>query len=62
MSLFRAIKRLVALIAVAMSVYHLTIAFIGAPQQLYFRSTHLLFALLLIFLMYPTFRKAGEVQ
>ena len=62
MNLFRAMKRLVALIAVAMSVYHLTIAFIGAPQQLYFRSTHLLFALLLVFLMYPTFRKAGAQE
>jgi TRAP-type uncharacterized transport system fused permease subunit len=36
-----------------MSVYHLTIAFIGAPQQLFFRSTHLLFALTLVFLLYP---------
>jgi TRAP transporter 4TM/12TM fusion protein len=40
-----------------MSVYHLTIAFIGAPQQLFFRSTHLLFALTLVFLLYPTFKK-----
>ncbi|MGQ0522698.1 MAG: TRAP transporter permease [Betaproteobacteria bacterium] len=51
------LKKAIALIAVGMSVYHLTIAFIGAPQQLYFRSTHLLFALTLVFLLYPTFRK-----
>jgi TRAP transporter 4TM/12TM fusion protein len=51
------LKKTIALIAVSMSVYHLTIAFIGAPQQLYFRSTHLLFALTLVFLLYPTFRK-----
>jgi TRAP transporter 4TM/12TM fusion protein len=51
------LKKAIALIAVGMSVYHLTIAFIGAPQQLYFRSTHLLFALVLVFLLYPTFRK-----
>ena len=54
-------RKAIALIAVGMSVYHLTIAFIGAPQQLYFRSTHLLFALTLVFLLYPTFRKkTGE--
>ena len=50
------LKKTIAVIAVGMSVYHLTIAFIGAPQQLYFRSTHLLFALALVFLLYPTFR------
>src|SRR5687768_428949 len=57
------LRSAIALIAVGMSVYHLTIAFIGAPQQLYFRSTHLLFALALVFLLYPTFQKkvaAGE--
>jgi len=51
------LKRLIVVIAVGMSLYHLTIAFIGAPQQLFFRSTHLLFALALVFLMYPSFRK-----
>lgn len=51
------LRKATALIAVGMSVYHLTIAFIGAPQQLYFRSTHLLFALALVFLFYPTFQK-----
>jgi TRAP transporter 4TM/12TM fusion protein len=53
----RVLKGLIATIAVGMSVYHLTIAFIGAPQQLFFRSTHLLFALALVFLLYPSFRK-----
>jgi TRAP transporter 4TM/12TM fusion protein len=57
MSFERAFKTFVALVAVAMSVYHLTIAFIGAPQQLFFRSTHLLFAMALVFLIYPSFRK-----
>jgi TRAP transporter 4TM/12TM fusion protein len=56
MTLVRVLRSVTALIAVSMSLYHLTIAFIGAPQQFYFRSTHLLFALLLVFLMYPTFR------
>lgn len=53
----RVLKSLIALIAVGMSVYHLTIAFIGAPQALFFRSTHLLFALTLVFLLYPGFVK-----
>ena len=53
----RTIKNLITLIAVGMSVYHLTIAFIGAPQALFFRTTHLLFALALVFLMFPIFRK-----
>jgi TRAP transporter 4TM/12TM fusion protein len=56
MTLARAMKGLIAVIAIGMSVYHLTIAFIGAPQQLFFRSTHLLFALALVFLLYPSFR------
>ncbi len=53
----RAFKMTISLIAVGMSVYHLTIAFIGAPQQLFFRGTHLLFALALVFLLYPSLRK-----
>ena len=57
MSAERVIKISIALIAVGMSVYHLTVAFIGAPQQLFFRSTHLLFAMALVFLLYPGFRK-----
>ena len=56
MTLLRALKTTTALVAVSMSVYHLTVAFIGAPQQFFFRSTHLLFALILVFLLYPTFR------
>jgi TRAP transporter 4TM/12TM fusion protein len=62
MSVHRTVKHAIAVIAVAMSVYHLTVAFIGTPQQLFFRSTHLLFALLLVFLMYPTFRKKGAQE
>jgi TRAP transporter 4TM/12TM fusion protein len=55
------LKKTIALIAVGMSVYHLTVAFIGAPQQLYFRSTHLLFALVLVFLLYPSFNKQAAM-
>lgn len=53
----RLLKGLISIVAVGMSAYHLTIAFIGAPQALFFRSTHLLFALTLVFLLYPGFRK-----
>ncbi|MDP2708357.1 MAG: hypothetical protein Q8O70_12770, partial [Burkholderiales bacterium] len=53
----RALKMTITLIAVGMSVYHLVVAFIGAPQQFFFRSTHLLFALALVFLLYPSLRK-----
>jgi TRAP transporter 4TM/12TM fusion protein len=57
MNVDRALKAIIAVIAVGMSVYHLTVAFIGAPQALFFRSTHLLFAVTLIFLLYPGFRR-----
>ncbi len=57
MPIARIMQVLITVIAVGMSVYHLTIAFIGAPQQFFFRSTHLLFALALVFLLYPSFRK-----
>jgi TRAP transporter 4TM/12TM fusion protein len=53
-------KAVITLIAVGMSVYHLTIAFIGAPQAFFFRGTHLLFAMALVFLMYPTLVQQGE--
>ena len=59
MSAERAYKMTIALLAVSMSVYHLVVAFIGAPQQFFFRSTHLLFALTLVFLLYPSLRKSS---
>ena len=52
----RLTRTAIALVAVGMSVYHLTIAFIGAPQAFFFRGTHLLFAMTLVFLLYPSFR------
>ncbi|MEZ5843261.1 MAG: TRAP transporter permease [Hyphomicrobiaceae bacterium] len=41
-------------VALAMSLYHLYVAFFGAPDAQIFRATHVLFALLLAFLIYPT--------
>jgi TRAP transporter 4TM/12TM fusion protein len=49
----RAIRTAIFLIAASMSVYHLIIPLIGAPEALFFRGTHLLFALTLTFLAYP---------
>jgi TRAP transporter 4TM/12TM fusion protein len=48
------LKVAVALIAIAMSLYHMYVAAFGPPEALIFRGTHLLFALTLVFLLYPT--------
>ena len=50
----RYLRWLIALIAVAMSLYHMYVAAFGPPEAIVFRGTHLLFALALVFLMYPT--------
>jgi TRAP transporter 4TM/12TM fusion protein len=47
------VRLVVRLIAVAMSLYHLLIAFIGTPEVFTFRGTHLAFALVLVFLLFP---------
>jgi TRAP transporter 4TM/12TM fusion protein len=49
----RALKYSVAAIAVVMSVYHMYVAAFGPPEAMIFRGTHLLFALTLVFLLYP---------
>jgi TRAP transporter 4TM/12TM fusion protein len=49
----------VAAIAVAMSVYHMYVAAFGPPEALIFRGTHLIFALTLVFLLFPTRPGAG---
>ncbi|HSA89794.1 MAG TPA: TRAP transporter permease [Burkholderiales bacterium] len=49
----RALRIAVALIAIAMSLYHMRAAAFGPPEALIFRGTHLLFALTLVFLLYP---------
>ncbi len=50
----RFVKGLIALTAAAMSLYHVYVALTGAPQALFFRGTHLLFAMALVFLLYPS--------
>ncbi len=53
----RLIRDAAAGIAVAMSLYHFGIALVGPPQPLFFRGAHLLFALVLIFLLYPAAKR-----
>ncbi len=52
------LKRIVTAIAVAMSLYHMYVAGFGPPEAMIFRGTHLIFALTLVFLLYP-FRPEG---
>ncbi len=56
----RALKGTIALTAVGMSVYHLWAALTGAPEAFFFRGTHLLFAMTLVFLLYPGFATRDE--
>jgi len=46
-------RRLISFVAVAMSVFHLYVAFVGPPDAYVFRGTHLAFALVLAFLLMP---------
>jgi TRAP transporter 4TM/12TM fusion protein len=50
----RALRALVDGVAVAMSLYHMYVAAFGPPEAIIFRGTHLLFALTLVFLLYPS--------
>jgi TRAP transporter 4TM/12TM fusion protein len=56
----KALKVAVALIAIAMSLYHMHAAAFGPPEALIFRGMHLLFAVTLVFLLYPT-RPGGRM-
>jgi len=47
------------LIAIAMSLYHMQVAAFGPPEAVTFRGIHLLFALTLVFLLFPL-RRAGR--
>ncbi len=49
----------VALVAIAMSLYHMSVAAFGPPEALIFRGTHLIFALTLVFLLYPSRQDGG---
>jgi TRAP transporter 4TM/12TM fusion protein len=47
------LKVLISVIAIAMSLYHMQVAAFGPPEAYFFRGTHLLFTMTLIFLLYP---------
>jgi TRAP transporter 4TM/12TM fusion protein len=53
------IRLAVALIAIAMSLYHMWAIAFGAPEAFFFRGTHLLFALVLLFLIH---RWNGKIE
>jgi len=46
-------RRLISVVAVAMSLFHLWVAFVGPPDAYVFRGSHLAFALALAFLLLP---------
>jgi TRAP transporter 4TM/12TM fusion protein len=54
-------RRLVTAVALAMSGFHLYVAWFGPPDALTLRSTHLAFALVLAFLSLPA-RRTGAVE
>ena len=54
------ITKVIAGVAIAMSVYHLYTGYFGAPEALWHRSVHLLFTLVLIFFLYPFVKKEGK--
>jgi len=50
----RALKWLVTVLAVVMSLYHMYVAGFGPPEAVIFRGTHLMFAVALVFLLFPS--------
>ncbi|MDX1374084.1 MAG: TRAP transporter fused permease subunit [Burkholderiales bacterium] len=53
-----ALRGIALAVAVAMSLYHMYVAGFGPPEALIFRGTHLLFAITLVFILFP-FRRGG---
>ena len=49
----KTLKWIVSVIAIAMSLFHMYVAGFGPPEAMIFRGVHLLFALTLVFLLYP---------
>jgi TRAP transporter 4TM/12TM fusion protein len=55
----KALKWTVSAVAIAMSLFHMYVAGFGPPEAMIFRGTHLLFALTLVFLLYPLKPEGG---
>ena len=53
-------RRVITTVAVAMSVFHLYVAFVGPPDAYVMRGSHLAFALVLAFLIMPGRNGAAE--
>ena len=49
-------RRVITVIAVSMSLYHMYVTGFGPPEAVIYRGTHLMFALALVFLLFPTRR------
>ena len=53
------LKTTVTVLAVAMSLYHIYTAAFGPPDAVIFRGIHLMFAMALVFLLYPSLARGG---
>ena len=47
-------RRVITVIAVSMSLYHMYVTGFGPPEAVIYRGTHLMFALALVFLLFPS--------
>ncbi len=56
------IRKLIAAVAIAMSVYHLYTGSVGAPEAFLHRSIHLLFTMVLVFFLFPFSKKEGALK
>jgi TRAP transporter 4TM/12TM fusion protein len=54
------VRRAITLIAVAMALYHMWAIGFGSPEAVWYRGTHLMFALVLLFLIYGRSGKPDE--
>ncbi len=54
----KAVRWTAGLVAIAMSLYHMWTTAFAPPEAMIFRGTHLLFALVLVFLLHPVWREA----
>ncbi len=55
----KALKTLITVLAVTMSLYHMYVAGFGPPEAVIFRGIHLMFAFGLVFLLYPSSAQGG---
>lgn len=49
-------KRIITIVAVAMALYHMYVTWFGPPEAVIYRGTHLMFAIALVFLLFPSHR------